>query len=104
MTKDKNIKRIGVVIEGGNIIETDTNGKPMKENTKWFGLDDKDYFFSTGATVYEASSQKRTYPLATNPELVKMIVRSGCEHTFYIDDAIVTDEVAIDTALANTRA
>lgn len=103
MAKEKTIKRIGVVIEGGNIIDTDTNGKTLKENTKYFCLDGIDYYFSTGATVYEAASEKRVHPLATNPNLVKMIARSDATHTFYVDDEIVSDEIAIATAEANVR-
>ena len=103
MAKEKTIKRIGVVIEGGNIMETDTNGKSLKENTKWFGLNDMDLFIPTGVTAYDASSQHKVFALSTSPEIVKLIARSGCEHAFYIDDSMVSDEEAISTATANTK-
>lgn len=104
MAKEKTIKRIGVELEARDIMETDASGKPLRENTMWFGLDNEDYFFPTGTTVYEASSQKKTYSLSTNPELVKMIARSGVTHTFRVDDDIVSDNDAIETALSNIQA
>jgi hypothetical protein len=103
MAKEKTIKRIGVVLVPRNILDTDPNGKPLRENTMWFGLNNEDYFFPTGVTVYEASTQKKTCSLSTNPELIKMISRSGVEHSFYVDDTLVEDMDAINTAIENIK-
>ncbi len=104
MAKEKTIKRIGVELHGRDIVETDPNGKQLRENTMWFGLNNVDLFFPTGTTVYEASSQKKTYSLSTNPEIVKMIARSGIEHEWRVNDELVSDEVAIEAALSNIQA
>ncbi len=98
-----NIRRIGVVIEAGNIVENDANGKPVRENTKSYNLDGVDYFFSTGATCYDASSQKKVYSLSVNPALVRMIARGSEPHTFYVDDSIVSDDEAIEVAVENVK-